>query len=129
MGDFERRSLEQMTHEPLARLGRLIFEHPWIGPTGGTVDGDKKVLPALPVRHLRQVFDVHMNEARVIRLEARLGRFLTLYGGFTRLDEHFEVRYAMSMQAAIEARAGGYNVDELVSDRQQCGQGQQAQCA
>ena len=94
-------------------------EHPARSP----VDRHEQVAPARLVGHLRQVLHVHVQVARLVRLERlvrRLGRSW---------PQRPQVAHAVAAQAAIQARARHLGVEELAHDRQQVVQRQQQRLA
>jgi len=50
-----------------------IAESPQTDPAGGAINGGKQVRALVRVRHLWQIVDVYMHEARLIRLRGCLG--------------------------------------------------------
>ena len=86
-------------------------------PARGAVNGYKQIAPAGLVGHLRQVFDIDVDEPRLVAFE-----------GFVRLAEFFgleriEVTYAMATQATVKTRARGLLANELTRNSQQVIQG------
>ena len=103
-----------------ADLG-LISVSAKVDPARGPVDGHEQVAPPCLVGHLRQVLDVHVDEARLIVLERLPGLLLAShYGHKTR-----ECCHTVTHQAAIQAGARDGRVDELTRQRQQVIQRQQ----
>ncbi|CUH40984.1 hypothetical protein JSE7799_03725 [Jannaschia seosinensis] len=82
-------------------------------PSGRPVDGHEEVTAAGLIGHLRQVFHVDVEVARLVGLEGavlRLGRLGLQVA---------QVSHAMPAQAAIQPRARGVRVQELPHNRQQ----------
>jgi len=119
----ERAGLVQGAEKGLRAGRRLVLldrhEHPALGP----VNGHEQVAPLRLVGHLRQVFHVHVQVARLIALEA-----LVRLTGRARL-ERIEVAQSMAAQAAIQSGAGGLGTDELSRDGQQIVQWEQQRAA
>ncbi len=71
--------IDQALEEAAGGGCRLILEDFHVNPAGCAINGGEQIRALVRVRHLRQVFDVHMHEAWLIRLEPlhrRLGAFL-----------------------------------------------------
>jgi len=96
-----------------------LHKHPARSP----VNGHKQVAPAGFIGHLGQVFDIDVDEPRLVAFEG----FVWLSGFFGL--ERVEVANAVAAQAAIQPRAGGLVTNEFTSDRQQVIQGQQQHLA
>ena len=88
-------------------------------PARGAVSGHKQIAPAGLVGHLRQVFDIDVDEARLVAFEG----FVRL-AGFFRL-ERIEVTHAMAAKTPVKTRACGLLANELTRNSQQVIQGQQ----
>nr|WP_246004479.1 hypothetical protein [Plasticicumulans acidivorans] len=97
------------------RGGLLVIEHFQVHPARGPVDGDVQVAPGRLIGHLRQVFDVDVQVARVIGPEAA-GRGVR-FG--CRRAHVLKPRHAVAAQAAIQARAADPGVDESAGDDRQ----------
>ena len=117
--DLHRSRTGQVTQET-ARIGSSLC---WIDahkdPAGRPIDGDKEVTPSVLIGHLRQVFDVDMQIARLICLEGSVCRL-----GFFRLQVA-QVAHTMAAQAAIKTGARYMWVQELTHHREQVIQRQQ----
>lgn len=85
-------------------------------PAHGAVDGDEQVAARGLDRHLGQVLDIDMNEARLVALEGllRLNRF-----AFGFRDHVFKTRHPFALEQARDARAGNVWIDVLSRDEQQ----------
>ena len=88
-------------------------------PACGAVDGHKQIAPAGLVGHLGQVFDIDVDEPRLIAFEG----FMRLSGLFG--PERVEVANAVATQATVQTRACGLGAKKLAGDGQQIIQGQQ----
>ena len=124
-GDFHRRRRVQPPQEVhaagVALIGVDVHEYPARGP----VDGDEQVAPGGFVRHLRQVLDVHVQEARFIVLEG-LGWHLAFTRIHTRLGlQGAQVGHTVATQTPIQPGAGRLRVDEFPHHHQQVIQQQQ----
>ena len=77
------------------------------------------------IRHLREVLDIDVHEARGVVPEGLERRDLTLDRGLQAL----ELGDLLAAQAAVHSRSRRIRVDELPCDSQQVTQGQQQQHA
>ena len=88
-------------------------------PARGAVNGHKQITPAGLVGHLGQVFDIDVDEPRLVAFEG----FVGLRGLFGL--ERVEVAHAVAAKTPIKARACGLRAKEFSRDGQQVVQGQQ----
>jgi hypothetical protein len=88
-------------------------------PACGAVDGHKQIAPAGFVGHLGQVFDIDVDEPRLVAFEG----FMRLSGLFGL--ERVEVANVVEKQATVQTRACGLGAKKLAGDGQQIIQGQQ----
>jgi len=117
-------ALEAAQEVDAAVLG-LVAVAAHVDPARGAVDGHEQVAPMGLIGHLREVLDVHMQEARGVVLE-----------GLERLDlaldlrlKALEVGDLVAAQAAVQSGSRDVGVDELPGDSQQVIQGQQQHAA
>ena len=117
-------ALEAAQEVDAALLG-LVAVAAHVDPARGAVDGHEQVAPMGLIGHLREVLDVHMQEARGVVLE-----------GLERLDlaldlrlQALEVGDLVAAQAAVQSGSRDVGVDELPGDCQQVIQGQQQHAA
>ena len=95
---------------------------PWQNvPVHRPVDGDEQIPAMRLVRHLRQVLDVHVEEARLVVLERLPGLLLASHFG----HKTRECCHTVAHQAAIQTGARDGRIDELTRQRQQVIQRQQ----
>ena len=91
--------------ESLAKSGRMgrrfLAENRHIPPARGALDADEARAMCVFVRHPRQLFDINVDEARLIILKG----FPRLIRVFRRRDQGLEIRDALPAQAAIQTRA------------------------
>ena len=120
-GGFFNQALEEIAGVGGGFLGQ-DFD---IDPARGAVDGDKQVLMRRLIRHLRQVFDINVDEPWSVVLK-RLDRFGL---AFRLRDQRAEVGDAVTAQTTIQARTRDRRVDELAGHRQQIVQRQQQNLA
>ena len=81
-------------------------------PAGGPVDGHKQIAACRLVRHLRQVFDVKVEIAGVVRLERLVHR--SVWCGL----QIAQAAHAVPAQATIQTRARRRRIEELAYDDQ-----------
>lgn len=116
---LDRARLVQCIQERASGSGRLVAfdlnEH----PARGAVNGHEQITPAGLVGHLGQVFDIDMDEPRLVAFE----NFVRLRGLFGL--ERIEVTNAVAAQATVKTRARGLRANELTRNSQQVIQGQQ----
>ena len=110
--DLHRRGRVQAAQEVGATGLALIAIDPQEDPSRGAVDGDEQVAPSALVGHLRQVFDVHVDEAGRVVLEgfAHDRRVLVLDRAATD---------PMTLHTARQAGARDRGIEELPHHHQQ----------
>ncbi len=115
---LDRTSLVQGVQKRACGSGRLVAldlnEH----PARGAVNGHEQIAPAGLVGHLGQVFDIDVDEPRLVAFEGFVGLL-----GFFGL-EGVEVANAVAAKTPIKARACGLRAKKLAGDGQQVVQGQ-----
>ena len=111
--DLHGRSLEEALQERGSVPGRFGGPDLKVHPPGGAVDGDEEVLVHLLVRHLRQMLDVDVDVARLVRLEL-LGLL-----PFNLRHQVLQRADAVALEAAVQRRPGELGLDELADDGQQ----------
>jgi len=116
---LDRANLVQGLQERSCGSGRLVTLDLNKHPPGGAVNGYKQVPPAGFIGHLGQIFDIDVDERRLVAFEGFV-KFNGLFG----LD-HVEVANALATQATIKTRARGLRAKKLAGDGQQITQGQQ----
>ncbi len=99
--------------EGACRGGGLVRPDLHEDPAGGPVDGYKQIAAYRLVRHLRQVFDVKVEIAGVVRFERLAHR-----SGWCRL-QIAQAAHTMPAQATIQTRARRCRVEKLADDDQQ----------
>ena len=115
---LDRTSLVQGVQKRASGSGRLVTLDLNKHPAGGAVNGHKQIAPAGLVGHLGQVFDIDVDEPRLVAFEG----FVRLSGLFGL--ERIEVANAVATQATIKTRARGLRAKKLAGDGQQIIQGQ-----
>ena len=116
---LDRASLVQSVQERASGSGRLVTLDLNKHPARGAVNGYKQIAPAGLVRHLGQVFDINVNEPRLVAFKGFVRRS-GLFG-----LERVEVANAVAAKTPIKARACGLGAKKLAGDGQQIIQGQQ----
>ncbi len=92
-----------------------------VNPARGPVDRHEQIAMRRFIRHLRQILDIDMDEARLIILKGFLRLIVVFWLGSQRL----EIRDALPPQAAIQTRTRDIGIEELARHRQQVIQGQE----
>ena len=111
-------SLVQSVQKRASGSGRLVTLDLNKHPARSAVNGHKQIAPAGFVGHLGQVFDIDVDEPRLVAFEGFVGQ-----RGFFGL-EGVEVANAVAAKTPIKARACGLRAKKLAGDGQQVVQGQ-----
>jgi hypothetical protein len=118
---LDRASLVQSGQEQASGSGRLVTFDLNKHPARGAVNGYKQIAPAGLVRRLGLIFDINVNEHRLVAFEGFVRRS-GLFG-----LERVEVTNAVVAKTPIKARACGLRAMKLAGDGQQIIQEQQQQ--
>ncbi len=119
LGDLHGRRLLQAIQEVHAAVLALIRIDVHEHPARGTVDGNEQVAPLALIGHLRQVLDVHVQEAWLVVPEGLERRF-----GLSSISKRLglklsQIAYTVAAQAAIQPGTRDVWVDELAHHRDQ----------
>lgn len=115
---LDRTSLVQGIEKRVGRRCRLVALNLHKHPACGAINSDKQIAPAGLIGHLGQVFDIDVDEARLVAFEGFVG-LRRLFG-----LECVEVAHAVAAKTPVKTRARRLRTKELSGNGQQVVQGQ-----
>jgi len=115
---LDRARLVQGVQERASGSGRLVALDLNKHPARGAINSDKQIAPAGLIGHLGQVFDIDVDEARLVAFEGFVG-LRRLFG-----LECVEVAHAVAAKTPVKTRARRLRTKELSGNGQQVVQGQ-----